>query len=273
MTRSPALPRDFLVFVLVATIIAATSTVVVAAEWHASDRFGVVREPIAEDEVDDYEYAVLVDRSGAGETQTLHFEGEPIRRTVLEYAAWNDVEPRLTRRVVTEDGEAVATEHFRYWADGSLRSVRTVGARGTTVEYRYLLGRLHEEWVQTSDTVDRTTYDRLGRILGRTRWEAGEIVERETRTYWGESAEDTIREISVVVDGGWRRSGATMRRGGSSGLRPRAPVRWRATARACSRATCSSRNASSRVESIESGATSTKTVCSPWSDTSKMRSS
>ncbi len=200
MNRSPALPRDLLVFVLVAAI-AATGSVAVAADWYASDRFGVVRDPIAEDELDEYEYAVLVERSGATETQTLHFEGEPIRRSVLEYVAWDNVEPRLSRRVVSEDGEVVATEHFRYWADGSLRSVRTVSERGTTVEYRYLRGRLHEEWVQTSDTANRTTYDRLGRILGRTRWEAGEIVERETRAYWGESAGDSVKEIVVVLDG------------------------------------------------------------------------
>ncbi|MFW6293231.1 MAG: hypothetical protein ACOC7V_13030 [Spirochaetota bacterium] len=201
MTGLSFVPRELLGFVLAATVFVAASPVAAASEWHASDRFGVVRDPIAEDELDDYEYAVFVERSGTTETQTLHFAGEPIRRSVIEYAGWGDVEPRPARRIVTEDGELVATEHFRYWADGSLRSVRTVGARGATVEYRYLLGRLHEEWVQSSDAVDRTTYDRLGRILGRTRWEADEIVERETRTYWGESAADTVKEIAVVVDG------------------------------------------------------------------------
>jgi len=201
MTRSPVLPREILVLVLVVTMTAATGGVAGASEWYASDRFGVVRDQIAEEELDDYEYAMFIERSGTTETQTLYSEGEPIRRSVLEYAAWGEVESRLVRRVVSEDGELVATEHFRYWADGSLRSVKTVAVRGTTVEYRYLQGRLHEEWVQTAETTERTTYDRLGRILGRTQWEAEEIVERETRTYWGESAEDTVKEISVVVDG------------------------------------------------------------------------
>ena len=190
MTHHPVAAPGLLAFLLLATV-----SFGAVAEWHASDEHGVVREPISAEEVDDHEYAVLVERSGTQEVRTLFRTGDPVQRTELEFR-----DGVLWSRRFYVVGELTATEHFRYWADGSLRSVRHVGDRGATVEYRYRLGRLREEWVDAQTGAERIVFDELGRMEARTRWESGEVVERETREYWGDAPDDGPRLIVLVVD-------------------------------------------------------------------------
>jgi YD repeat-containing protein len=171
------------------------------AEWFVSDRFGVVRGPLAEHETGDHEYTAFVERTGATEIQTLYHNGQSVRRSMLEYATTAGGETRLVTRTLEVDGELVATEHFHYWADGTLRSVRWVGERGSAVEYRYLDGRLRQEWVASPDGLERTRYDEAGRIVERTRWIDERVVSRETREYWNEEPDGAVRRIIVVADG------------------------------------------------------------------------
>lgn len=182
-------------FVTLMALSAAVSPVL-AAQWHVSDEHGVVRDSIDEDARDEYDYVMRIDRDGSAETHTLYHEGEPIERTELEYA-----DGRLRVRRFFRDGESVATEYFAYWGDGSLRNVRRVSERGTTVEYRYRDGRLTEEWVTTGEAVEVVRYDKLGRVVERTLRADGDVLERETREYWGPATEDTIRRVVVVADG------------------------------------------------------------------------
>jgi antitoxin component YwqK of YwqJK toxin-antitoxin module len=167
-----------------------------SSQWYLSNEFGVVREEIDEEKVDELEYVVRVERSAALEVQTLYHESKPVERTELEYA-----EGRLRSRRSYRDGELVATDYFRYWADGTLRLVRRIAERGGTIEYRYRDGRLDEEWLIRSTETEQTVYDAVGRIAERVRREDGELVERETREYWGDSPEDALRRVVVFAGG------------------------------------------------------------------------
>ncbi|MFW5688154.1 MAG: hypothetical protein ACOC1U_01175 [Spirochaetota bacterium] len=167
-----------------------------AAQWYASDETGVLRERISEEATSEHEYVVRVERSGSQEIEVRYREGEAVGRTEADY-----VERQLVTRRIYRADELVATEHFRYWADGSLRHVRRVSERGTTVEYRYRDGLLSEEWLSRGTRDERTRYDRLGRIVSRIARESGEEVEREAREYWGDSADDAVRRVVVVADG------------------------------------------------------------------------
>jgi antitoxin component YwqK of YwqJK toxin-antitoxin module len=166
------------------------------ADWYASDQHGVLGERIDEEQRDEHEYVVQVERDNATETRTL-FAGEAtVERTVLEYA-----DGQLVTRRTYRGEEIVSTEHFRYWRDGSLRRVRVVSERGGTVEYRYRDGRLREEWITREQSRELIRYDELGRVARRTRWENDELVERETREYWGPSPDDPVRTVVLVADG------------------------------------------------------------------------
>ncbi len=162
------------------------------AQWYASDEHGSVREPIPEAHRDRYEHVVRVERTGPVATQIWYVRDEIMERTELEYDG-----DRLVSRRIYRGGELAATEHYRYWADGSLRLMQRIGERGSTVEYRYRDGRLDEEWILTATSRERIRYDEVGRIAGRTRWSGDEIVERESRDYWGPSARDAVRRIVV----------------------------------------------------------------------------
>ncbi len=162
-------------------------------QWHVSDEHGSVREAIPETDRERYEYVVRVERAGAIETQTWFAGGDVVERTELEYA-----DGRLVSRRIHRDGELAASEEYRYWSDGSLRLVRRTGERDTTVEYRYHDGRLDEEWILRPTSHERIRYDEVGRIVTRTRWSGDEIVERESREYWGPSARDAVRRVVVT---------------------------------------------------------------------------
>ncbi len=165
----------------------------VSAEWYESDESGVTRTAIAEGDRERHDYVVRVQRSGGIEVQTLYHLDEPVRRTELEHT-----DGRLVSRRIYRGEELAATEHLRYWADGSLRLMRRIGERGTTVEYRYRDGRLVEEWVDTGTSRERLRYDSVGRLEERTRWDGEELVERETREYWGPLAGDMIRRAIIA---------------------------------------------------------------------------
>ena len=155
-----------------------------------------MREEIADEETDRYEYVLRVDRSATGEVRTLFREGAQVQRAELELA-----DGLLVGRRVYRGEELAVTEHYRYWSDGSLRSVRSVSERGAEVEYRYRDGRLEEEWAMRGEVVEHTSYDRAGCIVSRVRRESGEVTEREQREYWGEGADDPLRRVVVIADG------------------------------------------------------------------------
>ena len=195
ITCAPATARTIaaLALVLVALAIPAPAAF---GQWYTSDRFGVVRDPIPAEQRSEHEYTVSIERAPSLEVQTLHRDGAPIGRTELEYAS--DVLIQLRRY---DAGTLAATEHYRYWANGSLRSVRRVSVNGATVEYRYRDGRLTDEWVVTPAGRERIRYDDVGRVADRTRWEADEVVEQERREYWGPTAADALRRIVITADG------------------------------------------------------------------------
>ena len=166
--------------------------VTAGAQWHVSDEHGSIREAIPETDRDRYEYVVRVERSGSVTTQTWYARDGSVERTELEYDG-----DRLAARRIYRDGELATTEHYRYWADGSLRLVQRVGERDSTVEYRYRDGRLDEEWILTATGRERIRYDDAGRIVARTRWSGDTLVERESREYWGPSAHDAVRRVVV----------------------------------------------------------------------------
>ena len=166
------------------------------AEWYVSDANGIIRAEISEAERGDHEYVMHVEETGSTEVQTLYHEGEQVARTELEYA-----DGKLIARRYFRDGQSFATEHFAYWGDGSLRSVRRVNQRGAIIEYRYSNGRLREEWVTRGDSGEVVRYDESGRVIERTVREDGEVVEHETREYWGDLATDRLRRVVVIADG------------------------------------------------------------------------
>lgn len=169
---------------------------VLTAQWYESDESGADRRRIAESERGSYEHVLHVERSAAVETRTLYGDGEPIERVELEY----DGDRLLTRRV-NRAGRGDVTEHYRYWADGSLRLVLSVSERGSQVDYRYRDGRLYEEWSYGPDVRERIRYDEVGRILDRTKWAVDDVVERETREYRGPSAGDGLSRVVLVSQG------------------------------------------------------------------------
>lgn len=181
---------------LLAASLVAVGAPAVAAQWFVSNEFGIVRDAIDETAVADHEYVVHVERSPSLEVRTLYREAEPFERIELEYGEGVLLARRRYR------GEALlTTEYFRYWADGTLRVVRRIAERGATVEYRYRDGRLDEEWLVAGRSTERTRYDAAGRVVSRTRWRDGELVEREEREYWGDDADDPVRRVVVFADG------------------------------------------------------------------------
>ena len=169
---------------------------VLTAQWYESDESGADRRRIAESERGSYEHVLHVEQSAAVETRTLYAHGEPVGQIELEY----DGDRLLTRRV-SREGRVDVTEHYRYWTDGSLRSVLSVGERGSQVEYRYRDGRLHETWSYGTGVSERIRYDEIGRISDRTRWEGDDVAERETREYRGPSAGDPLSRVVLVSQG------------------------------------------------------------------------
>ncbi|MFW5744037.1 MAG: hypothetical protein ACOC2D_12250 [Spirochaetota bacterium] len=187
--------RRLVVSAMFAVSLAAGGAPPATAQWYLSNEFGIVRDPVDEEAVDEHEYVMHVERSPSLETRTLYRDSEAIGRTELEY-----VDGRLLVRRRYRHEELEAAEYFRYWADGTLRVVRRVAERGSTVEYRYRDGRLDEEWLLAGAAAERTRYDAAGRIVARARWEDDELVEREEREYWGEDADDPLRRVVVVAD-------------------------------------------------------------------------
>lgn len=187
MMRSALAARPLLVLLLFHCSFSA------AAQWYESDESGVTRAPVQEGDRAHHDYVLHVERTTGLEVQTLYHLDDPVRRTELEY----DGERLVSRRTYRND-ELEATEHLRYWADGSLRLIRRIGDRGTSVEYRYHDGRLTEEWIDSGSSREQLVYDVAGRLEERTRWAGEEIVERETREYWGDGADDRIRRMVVA---------------------------------------------------------------------------
>lgn len=167
-----------------------------AAQWYEANEFGVTSDEIAESAIGEYEYVVHVERSASLEVHTLFHDARAVERSELEYDGGT---LRSRRRYV--DDALVSTEHYRYWADGSLRVVRRIASGGASVEYRYREGRLEEEWVFSESSSVHTRYDEAGRLVERTTREDDGVVERETRSYWGEAPDAPLSEVVVFADG------------------------------------------------------------------------
>ncbi len=187
MMRSVLAARLLLVLLLLNCSFSAS------AEWYESDESGVTRSPVEEGDRAHHDYLLHVERSAGLEVQTLYHHDDPVRRTELEY----DGERLVSRRIYRND-RLEATEHLRYWADGSLRLIRRIGDRGTSVEYRYHDGRLMEEWIDAGSSREHLAYDEVGRLEERTHWDGEDILERETREYWGDLADDRMRRMVVA---------------------------------------------------------------------------
>lgn len=191
MIRSPVAARFLLILLFMHSPLSAWT------EWYESDESGVTRAPVSEGDLARHDYVLHVERTAGLEVRTLYHLDVPVRRTELEFEGG-----RLVSRRMYRNDELEATEHLRYWADGSLRLIRRIGDRGTSVEYRYRDGRLTEEWVDAGSSREHLLYDPVGRLEERTRWAGEEIVERETREYWGDGAEDRMRRRVVVSPDG-----------------------------------------------------------------------
>lgn len=103
------------------------------------------------------------------------------------------------RTVYDATGSLLFREEFNYWRDGTLRSVIRSDANDTRTEYRYRNGQLEEEWISRGLQHERFKFDSAGRMVQRQLESMGELVEQETRRYWGADSGAIIREVVVAA--------------------------------------------------------------------------
>ncbi len=166
------------------------------AQWYESDRFGIAGERIDEDAPESYEYSLFVERSVDSEERSLFQRGVLQEIALLQFV--NDRLQSVERRV---GDEIVETETYRYWRDGSLRSVVQETDVGRRIEYRYRDGSLYQEWANAPGSSERIDYDSVGRSILRVLWLDNVEAERETREYWGPGSGDPLRTVTLVADG------------------------------------------------------------------------
>ena len=166
------------------------------AEWYQSDRFGIAGEPITEDLREKFEFTLRIERGIDSEFRELYRGDDLIQIATLAYL--NDRLQSIERNV---GGVVIETEEYRYWRDGSLRSVTQETDADRTIEYRYREGALYQEWSNGPNATERIDYDLVGRTLLRILWVDDAEVERESREYWGPAASDPLRSVTLIADG------------------------------------------------------------------------
>ena len=121
-------------------------------------------------------------------------EGVPVARRVLTRDGLLESQTRYA------EGVPVLTSRYRYWSDGSLRTVVRDEADAVN-EFRYQGGRLVEEWTVRGSERERSRYDVVGRLVERRVWDQDRLVSLEERFYWTEEPAGVLREVTTVVDG------------------------------------------------------------------------
>lgn len=145
------------------------------AEWFASNALGLEVEPIAAEQLEQYEYTLEVTATPGVTTKTLYREGEPIEQDVVRVQGRRRIE-----------------EHYE---DGELESIQYFDSNGLLErEERYVTGEL-----------DRVhDYEYFGRtpILLEVSGPGGSALYRERYYYWGDGMLRRLDRTTFSEDGG-----------------------------------------------------------------------
>ena len=138
------------------------------------------------------------DAGGLVVRETRFVSGAPVEIRGYQYAAG-----LLTQRSLWDAEETLLErEQYRYWSDGSLRSIVREEPSGRVTEFRYQDGRLLEEWVNDypgdgESSHHRYRYDTAGRLTGRVSWTGETITATETRLYWSDQSDAAIKSVRI----------------------------------------------------------------------------